>query len=116
MPAEAPLAEALIFADRDGVIRDWNAGAHALFGHAPEEAIGRSLDLIIPEHLRAAHWRGYRDAIATGRTRSSGKPLLTRAVHKDGGKLYVEFAFRIVRDASGAVLGAEATAHPATKP
>jgi PAS domain S-box-containing protein len=93
------------------VIREWNAQAQALFGHAPDEAIGRSLDLIIPGHLRDAHWRGYGEAIAAGRTKSSGKPMRTRALHKDGNKLYVELAFSIVRDASGTVLGAAATGH-----
>ncbi len=96
------------------MIRDWNAQAEALFGHAPGEAIGSSLDLIIPEHLRAAHWRGYREAIETGRTRNAGKPMRTRALHKDGGKLYVELAFSIVRDAAGTVLGAKATGHLAS--
>lgn len=107
--------EAAIVADREGVIRQWNAQAHALFGYAAEEAIGRSLDLIIPEHLREAHWRGYRQAMATGRTRTGGKPVLTRAVHKDGGKLYVELAFRLERDASGAVVGAVATGRRASR-
>lgn len=108
--------EIFILADREGVIRQWNAGAHAVFGHAPEEAIGKSLDLIIPEHLRAAHWRGYREAIARGRTRSDGKPMLTRAVHKDGGKVYVEIGFGLERDAAGAVVGAVASGHKASAP
>ncbi len=107
--------DALIFADREGVIRIWNAQARALFGYGAAEAGGKSLDLIIPEHLREAHWRGYRAAIAAGRTRGA-KPMLTRATHKDGSKLYVEFAFAIVVDASGGVMGAVATARKAPPP
>jgi PAS domain S-box-containing protein len=108
--------EVTIFADRDGIIRIWNARAEALFGYGASEAVGKSLDLIIPQHLREAHWRGYRRAIAAGRTRSDGKPMLTRATHKDGGKLYVELAFGIVTTAGHQVLGALATARPSEKP
>src|ERR1051325_8691976 len=112
---EAP--DAIIFADRDGVTRMWNARAQSLFGYAPGEAIGKSLDLIIPEHLRAAHGRGYRGAIETGDTRQTdGKPMIPRGTHKDGGKVYVELAFGIVKDPSRGVLGAVATGRKASKP
>jgi PAS domain S-box-containing protein len=101
---------ATIFADREGIIREWNPAAEALFGFAAPEAIGQSLDVIIPEHLRDAHWKGYHRAIAAGRTRSGGKPMLTRAVHRDGSKLYIDVAFSVESDAKGQVLGASATA------
>jgi PAS domain S-box-containing protein len=107
--------DAVIFADREGVIRLWNARAEAVFGYTASEAIGQSLDLIIPEHLRAAHWRGYRAAIAAGRTRHGGKAMLTRATHKDGSKVYLEVAFGIVSTPRG-VLGALATARLASAP
>jgi PAS domain S-box-containing protein len=110
------LPDALIFADRAGVIRIWNARAAALFGYAADEALGKSLDLIIPEHLRAAHWRGYHAAIASGGTRLGGKPMLTRATPRSGGKVFLEVAFGIVTDSSGAVLGAVATGRPSSKP
>ena len=107
--------DALIFADRDGVIRIWNERARALFGYAAGEALGKSLDLIIPEHFRAAHWDGYHRAIAAGRTRLSGKPMRTRATRKDGGKVYVELAFGIISDPSLGVLGAVATGRASTE-
>jgi PAS domain S-box-containing protein len=106
--------DATIFADREGIIRLWNARAEEMFGYAAGEAAGRSLDLIIPQHLRAAHWEGYRRAIADGHTRSAGKPMLTRATHKDGSKLYVDVAFAIVLDERQGVLGALATARKST--
>ena len=109
----APL-DAVIFADREGIIRSWNARAEAVLGYTAAEAIGQSLDLIIPEHLRAADWRGYHAAIAAGRTRHAGKPMLTRATHKDGSKVYLEVAFAIVTGAQG-TSGAIATARPAPK-
>jgi PAS domain S-box-containing protein len=108
--------EAMIFADREGVVRLWNARAEQMFGYAASEAVGGSLDLIIPAHLRAAHWQGYHRAMAAGRTRSDGKPMLTRATHKDGSKLYVDVAFAIVLDQRQEVLGALATARKSSKP
>jgi PAS domain S-box-containing protein len=109
------LPEALIFADPEGNVRVWNASAEALFGWSAAEAVGRNLDFIIPEHLRARHWDGYARAIAAGHTRPDAKPMLTRATHKDGSKLYAEFAFGIVK-AGERVLGALATARPASRP
>jgi PAS domain S-box-containing protein len=111
----AHLPDALVFADPEGIVRIWNERAEMLFGYSAQEAIGQSLDLIIPEHLRERHWQGYRRAIAAGGTRPDARPMLTRATHKDGGKLYVEFAFAIVTE-EGRVLGALATARPASRP
>ena len=108
--------DAMIFADREGTIRLWNSRAQAIFGYAASNAIGRSLDLIIPQHLRASHWRGYRQAILTGQTRLSGRPIVTRATHQDGSKVYVELAFGLLRDPQHGVLGAIATGRAASKP
>jgi PAS domain S-box-containing protein len=107
--------DALIFADREGTIKLWNARAEAIFGYAAGEAIGASLDLIIPENLRAAHWRGYRQAITLGHAKSGGQALATRAKHKLGNKLYVELAFGIIRDSQQNVLGAVATGRDITQ-
>jgi PAS domain S-box-containing protein len=68
----------------------------ALFGFSAAEALGQSLDLIVPEHLRAAHWRGFDDAMASGVQKLPGRPTLTRALHKSGRKLYVEMTFALV--------------------
>src|ERR1700740_1605322 len=57
------VADAIIYADRLGVIIRWNRASAALFGFSAEDALGQSLDLIIPEHLRAPHWRGFEAAI-----------------------------------------------------
>ena len=71
--------DAIILADRDGVIRLWNSGAEAMFGYRATEALGRTLDLIIPERLRARHWAGYREAMATGATRYANQVLAVPA-------------------------------------
>lgn len=110
------IADAVIYADRSGVIRRWNRAAQSLFGHRAAEALGQSLDLIIPEHLRAPHWRGFDAATASGKMKLAGRPTITRATHKSGAKLYVEMTFALVmNDADGTALGAVAVARDATE-
>jgi PAS domain S-box-containing protein len=108
------VADAIIFADRSGTIRVWNAGAEAVFGYRADEALGRSLDLIIPERLRAAHWAAFERAIETGRTKYGRQALTTRSMKKDGSKLYVDLSFAVVSDAGGEVLGSVAVARDVT--
>jgi PAS domain S-box-containing protein len=109
------MAEAVIYADRDGVIRRWNRAAEAMFGFAASEALGRSLDLVIPERLQAAHWRGFDAAMKNGVTRLAGQPILTRGRTRSGEKLYVEMSFALVRDPDGVVQGSIAVARDVTR-
>lgn len=108
-------SDAIIFAGRDGLIRLWNRGAEVIFGYTAPEAIGQSLDLIIPERLRAAHWRGFRAAMATGTTRLAGRATLTKGLHKSGTSVYVEMSFSVVKDAAHRVLGSVAIARDVTE-
>lgn len=96
-------ADAVIFADRQGVIRFWNAACEATFGFGAEEAIGQSLDLIVPERLRPAHWKGFDQAMEQGRTRLNGRPTLTKSLHKSGETIYVEMSFAVVCENGSAV-------------
>jgi PAS domain S-box-containing protein len=107
--------DAIIFADREGVIQIWNSAAAKLFGYLPEEAVDRRLDIIVPEHLRAAHWEGFGKAVASGHTKHAPRATKTRATHKDGHKVYVTLAFSVVKDREGKVIGAMATARPLTE-
>ncbi|RXH21709.1 MULTISPECIES: PAS domain S-box protein [Bradyrhizobium] len=109
------VADALIYSDRSGTIMRWNRAAAALFGFSAAEALGQNLDLIIPEHLRAAHWKGFEAALASGAMKLAGKPTLTRALHKSGRKLYIEMTFALVRDSGGNVLGSVAMARDVTE-
>lgn len=109
------VADALIYADRSGTILRWNGASTALFGFSAAEALGQSLDLIIPEHLRAAHWKGFDAALASGTMKLAGRPTLTRALHKNGRKLYIEMTFALVRDGNGDVLGSVAMARDVTE-
>ena len=106
--------DAIVFADAAGHVRVWNASAEALFGYTAAEVLGGSLDPIIPERLRAAHWRGFQTALESGATKYSGQTMTTRAVHKDGRKLYVALTFSLLRDGSGRTVGAIASARDAT--
>ena len=108
-------ADAIIYADRSGNIQRWNQAAALMFGYAADEAIGQNLDLIIPERLRAAHWRGFGAAVTNGVTRLHGHPTLTRAEHKSGQNLYVEMSFALVIDDTGAVNGSVAMARDVTE-
>ncbi|NMF87533.1 PAS domain S-box protein [Aromatoleum petrolei] len=108
-------ADSIIFADGEGRIRIWNAAAEALFGFSREEAIGQSLDLIIPERLRAAHWEGFHRAVANGRTRLGGRAVITRSLNAAGATIYVEMSFALVSDERGEVLGSVAMARDATQ-
>src|ERR1700748_2029672 len=110
------VGDAVIYANRSGVIMRWNRASAALFGYSAEEALGQSLDLIIPEHLRASHWTGFDAAMAGGTMKLQGRPTLTRALHKSERKLYVEMTFAIVRGGAGSeVLGSVAVARDVTE-
>lgn len=102
--------DAIVFADTDGVIRRWNPAAERIFGHTAGDAVGQSLDIIIPERFREAHWRGYQRALAEGKTKYAGESLPTRSVRKDGETVYVELTFAIIHDANDGVIGALAHA------
>ena len=113
--AIAHAADAIIFADARGTMRTWNRAAVAVFGFAEHEAVGQSLNLIIPEYLRRAHWDGYHRAMDSGQTRLAGRTTTTGALHKDGHRLYVEMSFAVVRGPDGAVVGSVGVARDATR-
>lgn len=97
--------DAIIFADREGIIHLWNEGAEAIFGYRAEEAIGQTLDIIIPERLRARHWEGYHRVIATGVTKYGREFLAVPGIRKDGTRISLEFTIILLRDETGALLG-----------
>jgi len=100
--------EAIIFADREGKIRLWNAGATAMFGYSADEALNRSLDLIIPERQQKRHWEGYQKVMATGVTRYGAELLSVPAMRKDGTRISLEFSIVLVRDDAGQPTGVAA--------
>lgn len=110
------LPDALMVSDADGVIRHWNAGAERIFGFAAGEALGRSLDIIIPERLRERHWAGYAQTMRSGRSRyGAGDLLSVPALHKDGRILSVQFSIMILRDPAGRPEGMAAILRDVTR-
>ncbi|MGB6465498.1 MAG: GNAT family N-acetyltransferase [Xanthobacteraceae bacterium] len=106
--AEAILStrsDAIVATDRDGIIRFWNPGAERVFGHSPKEAVGSSLDLIIPERLRQRHWEGFAKVMRSGQSRyGEGDLLSVPALRNDGTTLSVQFTIVSLREA-GQIVG-----------
>jgi len=90
------IGDAVVVADTSGAINLWNPAAERLFGFTQAEALGGSLDLIIPERLRERHWAGYRKTIASGETRYSHDVLSVPALHKDGRTLSIAFTVGLI--------------------
>jgi PAS domain S-box-containing protein len=102
----SPLA--VIFADKEGVIRLWNAGAEEMFGYTAAEACGQSLDIIVPERHRQRHWEGWQHVMQTGVTKYARDVLAVPALRKGGERISIEFTVTLVRSETGALLGAAA--------
>jgi PAS domain S-box-containing protein len=107
--------DAMLFADREGTIRLWNTGAETIFGYSAREALGQSLDLIIPEKLRERHWEGYYRAMDTGETRYGNELLKVPALRKNGKRLSIEFSILLVRDPQNEIIGSAAVMRDVTE-
>jgi PAS domain S-box-containing protein len=116
--AEAILSmqgDAIVAADRDGIISFWNPGAERIFGHASGDALGKSLDIIIPERLRRRHWEGYSHVMRGGASRyASGQLLAVPAITRDGIQISVEFTIVPLRDDTGTLTGLAAVMRDVT--
>jgi PAS domain S-box-containing protein len=109
-------ADAIVYADAKGVIGFWNEGAERIFGFSEAEALGKTLDIIIPENLRPRHWAGYAATMRTGKTRyGAGDLLAVPALRKDGTRISVEFTILLVHDESGAISGIAAILRDVTQ-
>jgi PAS domain S-box-containing protein len=97
------IGEGVVVSDTTGAIVYWNAAATRIFGFTEEDAMGQSLDLIIPERQRQRHWDGYHKTMETGITRYGNDLLRVPAVHKDGRTLSIAFTVAMLHDADGKV-------------
>jgi len=100
--------DAIIMADREGIIRLWNKGAGTVFGFSPAEALGQSLHIIVPEKLRVRHDQGYDKVMASGQSKYARELLAVPALRKDGSRISVEFTLTLIQDDQGQILGAAA--------
>ena len=98
--------DAIIYADAQGLIQFWNRSAERIFGFPEAEALGQTLDIIIPESLRGRHWQGYRATMQTGNTRYGvGETLAVPAMRRDGQRISIEFTILPFRDDAGRMVG-----------
>lgn len=97
----AAIGEAVVVSDAQGLITLWNAAAERMFGFAEKEALGQSLDLIIPERQRKRHWDGYDETMRTGQTKYGTQLLRVPALHKDGRTLSIAFTVALLKDEAG---------------
>ena len=112
----ASASDAIIATDREGRITFWNPGAERIFGFTAEEAVGQSLDLIIPENLRARHWSGFRHTMQTGTSRyGHGDLLSVPGLTRDGRRISVEFTIVLLRGEGQDVNGTVAVMRDVTK-
>ncbi|WP_018182796.1 PAS domain-containing protein [Kaistia granuli] len=110
------IADAIVATDREGRITFWNPGAARIFGFDAAEAVGQSLDLIIPENQRARHWQGYDTVMRTGQSRYvAGDLLAVPALAADGRRISVEFTIVLLRDGEGGVTGMAAVMRDVTE-
>ena len=93
--------DAIIGADPEGKIVLWNPAAERIFGFAAREALGETLDLIIPERFRARHLDGYREVMRTGQTKYGAEVLRVPARHKGGRLLSIAFTVALLSRADG---------------
>lgn len=99
------MGDAVVVCDTQGSITLWNPAAEYMFGFTEAEALGQSLDLIIPERLRQRHWEAYHKTMATGQTRYGHDVLRVPAVNKAGSPMSISFTVALLNDANGQVIG-----------
>ena len=97
--------DAILIADREGIIRYWNRGSERILGYSAAEAVGQSLDLFIPEKLQGRHWEGYHRVMASGETKYKTGLLTSPGICKDGSQVSLEFSMVLLRDATGTMQG-----------
>ena len=88
--------DAIVVADAEGAIIVWNAAAERVFGYTASEALGQTLDLIIPERQRERHWSGYREVMRSAHTRYGSDVLRVPALHKDGRRISIAFTVTLL--------------------
>jgi PAS domain S-box-containing protein len=96
----------IVIADTAGVIRFWGPGAETLFGHASQEAIGQTLDLIVPPEHRQAHWNGFHRAMASGVAAAEGQSGPFPVTRADGVATPVHGRLTLLRGPHGKVAAA----------
>ena len=111
----ADTLDAIIYCDRSGTIRLWNAGAERIFGWSSAEAVGQNLDIIIPEKHRRVHWAGWERVMESGKTKYGADPLAVPGLHRDGSSMSLEFSIMMLHDDAGEIEGIAAILRDVSK-
>lgn len=90
------VGDAIVASDASGAITLWNPAAQRMFGYTESEALGQSLDIIIPQRQQQRHWDGYHKTMATGQTKYGNDVLRVPAVHKDGSARSIAFTVALL--------------------
>jgi PAS domain S-box-containing protein len=109
------MGDAVIVSDASGAITLWNKAAERLFGYSEAEALGQSLDIIIPERLRERHWNGYVKTMETGITRYGTEVLQVPAIDKAGRSFSIAFTVALLHGPDGKVSGIAAVIRDDTR-
>ena len=99
----AAVGDAIVASDASGAMTLWNPAAERMFGFTEQEALGQSLDLIIPQRQQQRHWDGYHKTMETGVTKYGNDVLRVPAVHKDGHTLSIAFTVALLHAPDGKV-------------
>lgn len=110
----AAMADAVMVCDAKGLITLWNPAAERMFGHTEAQALGQSLDMIIPQRQQQRHWDGYHQTMKTGVTKYGHDLLKVPALHKDGHTLSIAFTVSLLHAADGSVSGIAAVVRDET--
>jgi len=97
--------DSIMVCNAAGLVVFWNKASERIFGFTAKEALGRSMDLIIPERQRSRHWDGYHQTMASGSTKYGADLLRVPALHRDGRTLSIAFTVSLLKTADGVVTG-----------
>ena len=111
----AAMADAVMVCDAKGLVTLWNPAAERMFGHTEAQALGQSLDMIIPQRQQQRHWDGYHQTMKTGVTKYGHDLLKVPALHKDGHTLSIAFTVSLLHAADGSVSGIAAVVRDETE-
>jgi PAS domain S-box-containing protein len=109
------IGEAVVISDPDGAITLWNPAAERMFGYTKDEAMGQSLDLIIPEKQQKRHWDGYHKTMKSGQTRYGNDLLRVPAIHKNGHRLSIAFTVALLYSTDNQITGIAAVIRDETE-
>lgn len=84
--------DSIILSDRTGTIISWNKGAELIFGFNEKEALGKNLQIIIPDKFKVAHQQGMERYLLSGEPKMIGNTVELEGLRKDGSEFPIELS------------------------